>query len=69
MQALLFGRPDLTIFNKSEPRQETFKYLVETIELSSKLGDKVLVFSAQKNRKVGGLNDEQTQEIAVIFFS
>lgn len=68
MQALLFGRPDLTIFAKAEKRQETFTYLVETIELGSKLGAKVLVFGAPKNRKIGGLNYEQTQEIAVEFF-
>ena len=68
MQSLLFGRPDLTIFATTETRQETFTYLVETIELGSKLGAKVLVFGAPKNRKIGGLNYEQTQEIAVEFF-
>ena len=68
MQALLFGRPDLTIFDNTETRQETFKYFVETIALGSKLDAKVLVFGAPKNRKIGGLNYEQTQEIAVEFF-
>ncbi len=68
MQSLLFGRPDLTIFDNTETRKETFAYLVETIELSSKLGAKVLVFGAPNNRKIGNLNYEQTQEIAVDFF-
>ena len=68
MQALLFGRPALTIFETSQARQETFKYLVETIELGSKLGAKVLVFGAPKNRKVGNLQQEQIESIAVDFF-
>lgn len=68
MQALLFGRPDLTIFDTNQTRQETFKYLVETIELGSKLGAKVLVFGAPKNRKFGSLQKEQIEEIAIDFF-
>ncbi len=68
MQALLFGRPDLTIFETPQTRQETFKYLVETIELGSKLGAKVLVFGAPKNRRVGSLQKEQIESIAVDFF-
>ena len=68
MQSLLFGRTDLTIFDNTETRKETLAYLVETIELGSKLGAKVLVVGAPKNRKVRGLNYEQTQEIAVEVF-
>ncbi len=68
MQALLFGRPDLTIFDTNQTRQETFKYLVETIELGSKLEAKVLVFGAPKNRKVGSLQKEQIENIAIDFF-
>jgi D-psicose/D-tagatose/L-ribulose 3-epimerase len=68
MQALLFGRADLTIFDDAETRQETFKYLIDTIELGSKLGVKVLVFGAPKNRKIGSLTWEQVEEIAIDFF-
>lgn len=68
MQALLFGRADLTIFDCAETRQETFKYLVDTIELGSKLGVKVLVFGSPKNRNVGNLKREQVDEIAIDFF-
>lgn len=68
MQALLFGRPDLTIFETTQARQETFKYLIETIELGSKLGAKILVFGAPKNRRVGSLPKEQIESIAVDFF-
>lgn len=68
MQALLFGRPDLTIFDNAQTRRETFKYLVDTIELGSKLGAKVLVFGSPKNRKVGSLTGQQIEGIAVEFF-
>ncbi len=68
MQSLLFGRPDLTIFDNNQTRQETFKYLVDTIELGSKLGAKYLIFGSPKNRKIGSLNHHQAEEIAIDFF-
>jgi D-psicose/D-tagatose/L-ribulose 3-epimerase len=68
LQALLFGRTDLTIFENKEKRQETFNYLSETIRLASKLGAKILVLGAPKNRKVGNLNKKEVEEIAIPFF-
>ena len=68
MQALLFGRADLTIFDNAETRQETLNYLVDTIELGSKLGAKILVFGSPKNRKSGSLTWEQVEAIAIDFF-
>ncbi len=68
MQALLFGRKDLTIFENINKRQETFKYLGGMIELAAKLGARVLVFGAPKNRKIGNLTQIKAQEIASSFF-
>lgn len=69
MQALLFGRPDLTIFEDTQKRRETFKYLSGMIELGSKLKAKVLVFGSPKNRRIGDLNWQEAEEVAVLFFS
>lgn len=68
MQALLFGRPDLTIFEGAEKRRETFKYLSGMIELGSKLGARVLVFGSPKNRRIGNLSWQKAEEIARLFF-
>ncbi|MFB2968475.1 sugar phosphate isomerase/epimerase family protein [Aerosakkonema sp. BLCC-F183] len=68
MQALLFGRPDLTIFQSEQKRQETFEYLSGIIQLGSKFGAKVLVFGSPKNRSIGKLPPQQVQQIAKEFF-
>lgn len=68
MQSLLFGRPDLTIFENADKRNETFSYLSSLIQLGSKLGVKVLVFGAPKNRKIGNLDPHKAEEIALDFF-
>ncbi|HEY9874329.1 MAG TPA: sugar phosphate isomerase/epimerase family protein [Candidatus Obscuribacterales bacterium] len=68
MQSLLFGRPDLTIFQDSENRKETFEYLLGMVELGSKLGVKNLVFGSPKNRRVENLGQKEAEEIATSFF-
>lgn len=68
MQALLFGRADLTIFGSIENRRKTFDYLSQMIQLGGKLGAKVLVFGSPKNRKVGNLSQGEIEHIAVPFF-
>jgi sugar phosphate isomerase/epimerase len=68
MQALLFGRPDLTIFLDAEKRKETLDYLSGTIELGSKLGAKSLIFGSPNNRRIENLSWEEAEEIAVSFF-
>lgn len=69
LQALLFGRPDLTIFESENQRQETIAYLAGTIEIAAKLGASVLVFGSPKNRQVGNLKPQEIEEIAIEFFS
>ena len=68
MQALLFGRPDLTIFETPEKRHETLEYLKGVIQLGGRLGAEVLVFGSPKNRLVGDLDREQAEETAIEFF-
>lgn len=68
MQSLLFGRPDLTIFESDRKRKETFDYLSGMIQLGGKLGANVLVFGSPKNRKVNQLSKAEIEEIAIPFF-
>jgi D-psicose/D-tagatose/L-ribulose 3-epimerase len=68
MQALLFGRPELTIFGDAAKRAETFDYLAGMIRLGGKLGAGALVFGSPKNRLVGSLSPAQVEDIALPFF-
>jgi sugar phosphate isomerase/epimerase len=69
MQALLFGRPDLTIFASKSQREATINYLSAIIEIGSKLGVNVLVFGSPKNRTIGDIPFSEAEEIAIDFFS
>ena len=68
MQALLFGRPDLTLFDDESTRSATLAYLGRIIELAARLGARALVFGSPKNRSIGNLDREQAFNIAVDFF-
>lgn len=68
MQALLFGRPELTLFGEETSRRETLEYLQGMIRLASKLGVKVLVFGSPKNRKTGALSQDEIDRIAIPLF-
>jgi len=68
MQALLFGRPELTIFEDPRIREQTLQYLFEIIRLAKNLGCGVLVFGSPKNRKVRGMPKEEVRRIAGDFF-
>jgi len=69
MQALLFGKPNLRIFQDLEKRKETFEYLAEIIALGGKLGAKNLVFGSPKNRLVEDKSLHEVEEISVSFFN
>ncbi|BCJ87792.1 sugar phosphate isomerase/epimerase family protein [Effusibacillus dendaii] len=69
MQSLLFGRPELTIFDDEDVRLKTKEYLSKIIVLSSKLGIHVLVFGSPKNRSVRNLDKRKVWTIATEFFS
>ncbi|MBE9040040.1 sugar phosphate isomerase/epimerase [Oscillatoriales cyanobacterium LEGE 11467] len=68
MQALLYGQPDLKIFENGQNRQETLNYLTGIIQLGEKLGVRVLVFGSPKNRRIENLNSKQAEKIARDFF-
>lgn len=68
MQALLFGRADLTIFDDASTRQATLDYLKGMIDLAAGLGAQALVFGSPKNRQVGALPPAAVAPIAEDFF-
>ncbi|MBX9626360.1 MAG: sugar phosphate isomerase/epimerase [Gemmataceae bacterium] len=67
-QALLFGRPELTIFESAETRRNTLDYLRSIVRLCSRLGARSLVFGSPKNRQVGALPAAEAHAIAAGFF-
>jgi sugar phosphate isomerase/epimerase len=68
-QALLFGKPELTLFDSPETRQRTLDYLTRIVRLCAKLGAQALVFGSPKNRRRGSLPREHAEDIAVEFFA
>lgn len=68
MQALLFGKPELTIFDSEKIRAETLKYLKAIISIAGLIRAKILVFGAPKNRNRGKLSTEEADKIAIPFF-
>lgn len=66
--SLLFGHPELTIFENNETRGKTLNYLVEMARIGGLLGAKVMIFGSPKNRLRGKLKKEETQKIAIDFF-
>jgi D-psicose/D-tagatose/L-ribulose 3-epimerase len=68
MQSLLFGKPDLTLFDSEEKRRETIDYLKMVIDIGHKLDCKILVFGSPKNRNRRLLSMEAADKIAVEFF-
>lgn len=68
MQALLFGHPELKLFEDDATRERTLAYLVRIMELGAGLGAVALVFGSPKNRLVGSLSRESASELAAAFF-
>ena len=69
MQALLFGRPELTIFENKDKRQQTIAYLRKIIRLGGMLGASALVFGSPKNRLEGHLDAAAVTDCATEFFT
>lgn len=67
-QSLLFGRPELTLFDSREVRQHTFNHLSAIIRVCARAGAESLVFGSPKNRRVGNVPRAQAWDIAVGFF-
>ncbi len=66
LQALLFGHPELRLFDESRP--QTLEYLKAIIRLGGALGARALVFGAPKNRARGALPAAEAWNIALNFF-
>jgi sugar phosphate isomerase/epimerase len=68
MQALLFGRPELTLFETPTMREETIAYLDRIIQLAGWLGCGPLVFGSPKNRLRRGRPTEEVWPEALDVF-
>ncbi|HEY7310873.1 MAG TPA: sugar phosphate isomerase/epimerase family protein [Gemmataceae bacterium] len=68
LQALLFGKPHLTLFGSEPTRRRTLAYLSGTIERAGLLGARALVFGSPKNRQRQGLSLVEASALAVPFF-
>jgi D-psicose/D-tagatose/L-ribulose 3-epimerase len=67
-QSMLFNRPDLKIFESKSNRQDTFDYLINFINLASKMAVGVMVFGSPKNRQKGEMKIDNVDQIATKFF-
>ncbi len=68
MQALLFGRPDLAIFQSEKARDDLTAYMARVIRLGGILGARALVFGSPKNRRIEDLKPAEVERIALPFF-
>jgi D-psicose/D-tagatose/L-ribulose 3-epimerase len=68
MQALLFGRADLALFETQAKRDELLDYLERIMAVASVLGAGPLVFGSPKNRKTNGRPPHEVESIAIDFF-
>jgi len=70
MQALLYGRDDLKIFDNIDSRKKTLEYLKNIIILAKKIGIKTLVFGSPKNRSFSSdLDKNKVIDISFDFFN
>ena len=68
-QALLFGQPELMLFESTRTRQRTLDYLSEIVRICARLGAAALVFGSPRNRRIGTLPPAEARSIAVDFFT
>lgn len=68
-QALLFGKPELTLFESPETANQTLDYLRGIVRLCARLGAGALVFGSPKNRRVGNGSPHKAKIAAVEFFT
>lgn len=66
--ALFYTRPDLYLFGDRSVRVAALDYLERTIELSTKLSVKALIYGSPKSRRVGNKNYDECYSIAVDMF-
>ena len=69
LHALLYTRPDLTIFQDNGLRERTKDYLYQLGCLSRDMGCPLMVLGSPRNRARGELADSEADKIAIEFFS
>lgn len=70
MQSILFGKPDLLVFDSNAVRQKTVSYIEKIIDLAAEFEIESIVFGSPKNRFVpSSLTKDQIDYIALEFFS
>jgi D-psicose/D-tagatose/L-ribulose 3-epimerase len=67
-QALLFGHPELKIFEDETTRKKTLLYIEKMIQVCSMLGVQDVIFGSPANRDKGNLQAQTALEIAEEFF-
>lgn len=67
-QSVLFGHPELTLFEDRKTREDTLKYLMKMISVCKALGSRVIVFGSPMNRSRKGLGLKESLEISYEFF-
>jgi D-psicose/D-tagatose/L-ribulose 3-epimerase len=68
-QSLLFGRPDLTVFENMETTGRTIEYLESIIRVCAALGAEAMVFGSPKNRQIGSLPQARAWQLAAEVFA
>lgn len=68
MQALLFGRDDLTIFGSQEKRDEGVAYFEVVFRIARWLGARPLVYGSPRNRRGVDGSDPAVLETAAAYF-
>ena len=67
MQAILFGKPELQLFDRTS-HNAFIEHIKLVAELANGFGSKVMVFGAPKNRKRGQMPYSEAMDIAQEFF-
>lgn len=69
-QSMLFGRPDLQLFEDEPTRRATVSHLAGFLDLAGRLGSGALVFGSPKNRRVPDtMTIAEADDIATDFFA
>ncbi|MDR2173608.1 MAG: sugar phosphate isomerase/epimerase [Burkholderiales bacterium] len=69
MQSLLFGKPNLSLFQSAHERTEMAQYLRHIFRLAGSLGAIPLIFGSPGNRKRKELSPENAFETGASFFA
>lgn len=64
LQSLLFGHPEMQLFDSGPARQAMLDYLRRMIDLGADLGASALVFGSPKNRRRGSMPFGDAMQIA-----